>query len=274
MSVTLITRADDIGSCHAANAAAVECAIRGGFIRNISCLAVGPAIEEAAYLMKDRKELCFGLHACITAEWDYIRFIPLMIKDRIPSLIENSISFPQTTQWYEQNPPHIEEIIVEYDAQLDFLTRLGFDIRYVDSHMLPECVIPELPDAFAQWARKKGLLFHMYYYRSPERLWPGMQQGLLDACLEWEYWLDSLVQGQYFAVLHPAKAGRETQYLANRWLAPGVVAKGRNAEYLLLARGILKHMCDHRNISCIRYDQAKPLTVLDPLLFGKGIEMP
>jgi hypothetical protein len=44
---------------------------------------------------------------------------------------------------------------------------MGFDIRYVDTHMMPERYIPGLDKALRDWAAARGPLDHMYYYKLP-----------------------------------------------------------------------------------------------------------
>ena len=45
MSIRLITRADDFGSCHAADQAILAALEAGVLIRNVSCMAVGSTIQ-------------------------------------------------------------------------------------------------------------------------------------------------------------------------------------------------------------------------------------
>jgi hypothetical protein len=36
-------------------------------------MACGPAIEEAAELLAHRKDVCFGMHTTLNAEWDKVK---------------------------------------------------------------------------------------------------------------------------------------------------------------------------------------------------------
>jgi predicted glycoside hydrolase/deacetylase ChbG (UPF0249 family) len=47
-------------------------------------------------------------------------------------------------------------VIKEFDAQLDYLTRLGLTISYFDTHMLLELYYPELIPIFREWTNQKG----------------------------------------------------------------------------------------------------------------------
>ena len=75
-SISLLTRADDLGSSHAANEAILLVA-EAGFVKNISVMAVCPHLEEAAEMLSGRTDVAFGLHACVNSEWDRILWPPL-----------------------------------------------------------------------------------------------------------------------------------------------------------------------------------------------------
>ena len=65
--IRLITRADDAGTNPTSNAAILD-AYQNGLVKNVSVLAVGPAVEDAASLLAHEKGLCFGLHTALNAE--------------------------------------------------------------------------------------------------------------------------------------------------------------------------------------------------------------
>ncbi|MFK4165475.1 ChbG/HpnK family deacetylase [Paenibacillus lautus] len=57
----IITRADDYASSRSANAAIAR-TVEAGFIKNVSIMAPGPYLAEAAQLLAHRKDICFGFH--------------------------------------------------------------------------------------------------------------------------------------------------------------------------------------------------------------------
>ena len=65
--IHLITRGDDLGTNHSANAAIRE-AYETGILRNASLMAGCPAAEEAAELLAGERGLCVGLHSTLNAE--------------------------------------------------------------------------------------------------------------------------------------------------------------------------------------------------------------
>ena len=65
----LITRADDFGSSHSANQAIYEVS-KKGIVKNVSVMACAPYLEEAAEMLASSKDVTFGMHSVINAEWD------------------------------------------------------------------------------------------------------------------------------------------------------------------------------------------------------------
>lgn len=258
MSLSLLTRMDDFGSSHSANQAILDIAGRGDFIRNISCMAPGPLMEAGAARLRGHKRLCLGMHLTLNAEWDLVRWPPVSPPETVPSLLAPDGAFMDDPSCFTQTPPRLEEIRLEMDAQLDLLTRLGLDIRYVDSHMLPERALPGLSGLLADWARQKGLINHIPYYRAGPSLEPRPFDNLADGRRHFLAWLEALEDGQYFLVTHPAMGGRD-MLLCRRPGAPAPqVLLRRQAEHALLASGVPEAACARLNIRCLRYDEASP----------------
>jgi len=258
MTLTLLTRADDLGSSHASNLAIARAAVTGSYIKNVSCMAVGPLIEEAADLLRDCQQVCFGLHACLNSEWEPIRWGPISAPDEVPTLVTEDGFFYPAPAGLAARLPDLDQVLREYDRQLELLTGLRLDIRYVDSHMLPELFIPGLSAAMSGWACRKGLIDHLPYYRFPSQVEPVPQATLEAACAAQAAWLDSLQEGGYFAVMHPAISSREMLLARNSQIPSGVVAANRDLEYRLLRSRQLEQYCDERGIRRVRYDEAEP----------------
>jgi predicted glycoside hydrolase/deacetylase ChbG (UPF0249 family) len=154
--IRLITRGDDCGSNHTANVAIRE-AFQGGILRNTSIMVPCPAVEEAAEMLAGERGLCCGLHCTITAEWDRVRWVPVLPADRVPSIVDAQGHFFQTTRALHENGPQLSEIMAELQAQLDRARGLGFDIRYADQHMGFHWVVDGLDEAFDDWCEQKGM---------------------------------------------------------------------------------------------------------------------
>ena len=111
-------------------------------------------IEEAAEMFLDQ-DICFGIHATINAEWDNVRWGPVLPIEEVPSLVDRDGNFFQTTQALHENNPRLEEVMAELKAQLDKARELGFDIKYADMHMGFGWVIDGLDEKFNIWCQKK-----------------------------------------------------------------------------------------------------------------------
>lgn len=265
MAISLITRCDDFGSSRSANLAIAQAAITGSFAKNVSCMAVGPQMAEGAELLKNCPHICLGMHFTLNAEWDLIKWQPISPAREVPSLITPQGAFWADPRQFATHVPVLEQVMKELEAQFAYLISLGLDIRYVDSHMLPETFIPGFAQAFADWTKAKGVINHTYYYRFPAKLEPSRAGTLADALNAQAEWLDLLEDGQYFSVMHPAIASREMDLCCNQDVPVGMVRRCRDMEYRLLNCRELERMCEEKNIACLRYDQATALE--NPMTF-------
>lgn len=250
----LITRADDFGSSLSANAAILEGA-NGSYIRNISCMAAGPAIEQGACELRNLSGCCLGMHAVLNSEWDRIKWRPCSDPDQIRSLLTSSGQFPPETAYFIQHPPDLDEVLFEFDRQLDRLTLLRLPIRYVDMHMMPYAEIPALQEAMSAWIRQKGLIDHIGFYRTPAQFEPAAATDMEQAQRSWSDWLDLLTDGTYFNVMHPCKMSLESLLMGSRGMPGKLVAQRRDTEYRLLASGTLERLCAEKGIVTVRYDE-------------------
>jgi hypothetical protein len=249
---TFITRADDAASSRSANAAIAK-AIAAGFIKNVSVMAPGAYAEEAASMFAKDRRVCFGLHATINAEWDKVKWGAVSDVGADSGLLDENGMFLSHPKLFLETKPNPETIIAEYDAQLDKLTRLGFDIRYADSHMAPEILVAGLDEAMEDWTKRRGLIHHMYFYRMP----PGWETVAQDSSKLLPV-LRALPEGQYFFLVHPAFYSDEMLETGNAEVSGEDVAKARDAEAKLVSRRWLKPSMRALGIEPIRYDEATP----------------
>jgi len=259
--IQFITRADDAGSSRSANRAIAK-VVRAGLIKNVSVMAPGAYVDEAARLLAANQDVCFGMHATLNAEWDRVKWGPVGALPPGSGLTDENGMFLSGTKQFQDTRPPLELVILEYGAQLDKLCRAGFDIRYVDSHMFPEQYIEGLDEATADWARRKGLLDHMHYYALP----PGLDALLRDKRLL--SFLRGIPDGQYFIVGHPARNDKEMRMTGNAWKSGRAVARERGLEAALYGSRAVRQILRVLGVSPLRYDEAVPgerLTVADVL---------
>jgi len=132
--IRLTTRGDDLGTNHSANVAITE-ALKKVILRNASVTVPCPAIKEAAEMLAEEKDICVGLHSTVNAEWDSVRWGPVLPPEKVPSVVDRNGHLFQTVRALRENGPDIDHVFMELQAQLDRARALGFDVKYVDRHM-------------------------------------------------------------------------------------------------------------------------------------------
>lgn len=249
--IQLITRGDDAGCNYTANVAILD-AYRNGILRNTSVMVPAPAFAEAARLLKTEPGLCVGLHATLTAEWDNLRWGPVIPPQDVPSLVDRNGLFFQTTRALRDHRPSLEEIMLELDAQLAVAREAGLDIRYADTHMGFEHVLPGLADEFARWCRLEGLLdAHNFDNRLPDVNCPG------DPIERFLRSLEVAPPGQYVVVGHPAYDTAEMRALGHKGYPGEEVASERNWQRLMFMDPRVLTYCQENGVELLRYDQAR-----------------
>jgi len=262
-NIRFITRSDDAGSSHSANLAIAQ-VIDAGFIKNVSLMACAPAIEAAADLLAHRKDVCFGMHTTLNAEWDKVKCKPLLPPEKCGGLIDEKGYFLPHPTLFEQTKPPVDVIMQEVDAQLERLHKLGFPVCYIDSHMFPERYVDGLSDAMEDFAKRKGLIDHMYFYQLPP--WGLALCNAKDIHL--------LPEGQYLGISHPSLDTEEMRLTGNASVSGSAVAAKRAWETALLSDEAYCRNLQSQGIQSIRYSEAsfdKRLTVaeLNRKLSGK-----
>lgn len=249
-SIRLITRGDDLGSNRSANEG-IRRAVEAGIVRNVSVMATCDAVEEAAAMLAGNREVCFGLHFVLTAEWDNVKWGPVVGADRAPSLVTEGGFFPSDLAYFREHPPRKDEVLAELDAQYAKLRGLGFDIRYLDTHMILEWGIDWLEAELADWAQRHGLRYWAYYcnFLRPAE---GAEDPL-DAHLRQ---LEGLQPGQYLFVAHPAVDSPEMRALGNARENGETIARTRATDILLFTDPRVAELCAREGIEPIRYDEA------------------
>ena len=248
-NIRLITRADDIGSSKSANAAVVD-AVRAGYVKNVSLMANGSFIDDAAQKLMNNKSACFGLHATLNAEWDKVKWGPILNLGKESGLIDDDGYFLSTPKMFSETKPCVDTVLSELDAQLDKLTKLGFFISYVDSHMYAEVFIDGFNEAKRNWAKSKGLLHHMDYNNSPQDIYA--EENLKNL----EGYLCSIPDGQYLHVTHPAYYSDEMLEVGNKDTPGSEVARTRDQEARIISNPSLVTSLASRGVAVIRYDEA------------------
>ncbi|MBB3112777.1 hypothetical protein FHS18_004879 [Paenibacillus phyllosphaerae] len=260
-TIRIIARGDDAGSSVTANRAIQE-AISCGFLRNVSLMACCGAIEDAADRFAPHAEVCFGLHATLNAEWDDVRWGPVLPPEHVPSLVDREGMFFQTVAALAVHGPQVEEVMAELQAQLNRLRALGFHISYADMHMDFSKAIPGFEAEFDDWCSREGLINAIPYYRNwittvYAHLTPYAIERNDDPIGAVIHELDQLKPGEYLIVGHPAYDNAEMRNLGHAGYTGDRVSSGRHWERLLFTDPRILAFVQAKGIVPIRYDEAE-----------------
>ena len=129
----LIVNGDDVGMCHAANLATIEC-MEKGLMRSATIMVPCPWFPEIAAYAKANPEKDFGIHLCHTSEWIKYRWGPVASRDKVPGLVD-----PQGYLWRNVEDVYAHatpgEALIEGRAQIQRALAAGVDVTHLDSHM-------------------------------------------------------------------------------------------------------------------------------------------
>ncbi|MBN1136507.1 MAG: ChbG/HpnK family deacetylase [Anaerolineae bacterium] len=245
----LITRGDDAGSNHTANVAILE-AYQNGILKNTSVMAPCAAIGETAELLAGQRGLCCGLHCTITAEWDHVRWGPVLPPERVSSLVDVHGHFFQTTRAVREHGAGVDEIMAELQAQLDRARALGFDIRYADKHMAFERVADGLGEAFDAWCEREGLVNSRFFQGLPRISVEGDPVEQVIARLE------AAGPGRYVVVGHPAYDNDEMRALGHEGYPGEVIGPERDWQRRMFTDPRIIRYCRENGVRPSRYDEA------------------
>ncbi len=251
--IRLVTRADDAGVNKTANKA-IRSSVRQGIVRNISLLAPGPEIEGAPDVLGDlADQVDFGLHVCITAEWQNLRWGPVSDASRVTTLLREDDSFPYDCSELESLSPNIEEMMIEVSAQFDKLKALGFPITYLDAHMDVGCVagLSARLTAFAEHNR----LLHSEVLQKTGKIGPipGWSGPSEHPGTELADHLATIEKGTYLLVGHPEFKTDEVEDLRLPGHSIGEILLSRNRERRMFADIEIVDYCENVGIELLKY---------------------
>lgn len=161
-AIKLVVRADDIGSCHTANLACIQC-YREGIVRSVEVMTVCPWFNEAARMLRENPGFDVGVHLTLTSEWENYKWGPLT---QSPSLVDEQGHFFPTTSQRSDFPPgtgflqskwRIEEVEKELRAQIELAKKTIPQVSHLSSHMGTPTCTPELRELVAKLAKEYKL---------------------------------------------------------------------------------------------------------------------
>jgi predicted glycoside hydrolase/deacetylase ChbG (UPF0249 family) len=129
----LIINGDDVGMCHTANLATIDC-LEHGLMTSATIMVPCPWFPEIARYAKSHPEKDFGIHLVQTSEWQTYRWGPVTSRTSVPGLIDpNGYLWHETPDVYKHATP--AEAESEARAQIKMALAAGIDVTHLDSHM-------------------------------------------------------------------------------------------------------------------------------------------
>jgi predicted glycoside hydrolase/deacetylase ChbG (UPF0249 family) len=129
----LITHIDDMGFCHAANAASFEC-LSSGAASCASVIVNAPWFMEAARIVTENPQFDVGVHLTLTCEYPTFRWPALSSRDPSSGLID-----AEGYMWHtrEDAVRNVKEDAAEAEMreQIDRALAAGIDVTHIDTHM-------------------------------------------------------------------------------------------------------------------------------------------
>jgi Uncharacterized protein conserved in bacteria len=257
--IRLLLRGDDFGGSLSANQAIAE-GCQSGLLKNVSVMAPGPYLEQGALLLAEREDICFGMHITMNAEWDSIKWKPILPSGQVPSLIDEQgyfLSHPSL-----MGNVSLKEAIAETIAQYERLRQLGFRISYIDEHMFFSYSVKGYAEWLDDWCREEGLInFHRYFQLLPDTpaAAAGKMTGTADLAQIFLHnhmeAVKSAPEGLYTVILHPGLDSDEMRRFGNADLEGWKVAAERDAERRMLLQPDLLSFYQQYGVTSIRYDE-------------------
>ncbi len=139
-SIKLIVRADDIGSCHAANVACMR-SFRDGIARSVEVQVCCPWFNEAAAMLRETPGYDVGVHLTLTSEWANYKWGPIT---QAPSLVDAAGHFFATNRDFLAAKWNIHEVEKELRAQIELARKHITQVTHLSSHMGMPTITPQL----------------------------------------------------------------------------------------------------------------------------------
>lgn len=224
----LIVNADDIGMYDSINTAIVQ-AIESGIVSSCSLMAGCPAAPRAIELLLKRPQIPFGIHLALVCDSANYRWDPPARKDRVPSLLDNGMLFLNEDRDRLLAQARVDEIELEFRAQIDTVVDSGLSPTHLDFHCLADGGRRDVFDLTVGLAAEYGLAVRTWLPpaqdKMRERGLPVIDNQFLDS---FSLDLDNKQQ-KYLQLLrelpvgltewaaHPALGDAESQHLDGGW---------------------------------------------------------
>ena len=153
----LIVNADDLGMCHAVNAATFR-SLREGIVRSTSLMTPCPWAAHATSGCKKNPDVSFGVHLTLICDTTDYKWSPLSPKEKVPSLVDESgwcYSLERMDELLAR--ADLAEVETEFRAQVEAVLEAGLKPTHLDWHCLHSGGRADIFDLTFKLAREYGL---------------------------------------------------------------------------------------------------------------------
>ncbi len=153
----LIINADDLGMCHANNAATLESLLEG-VVSSTSLMIPCPWAPHAISLLREHQEIDFGVHLTIVSEHDAMRWGPHASRNDVSTLLDVEGYFFRNSQSATLlSKARIDQVEIEFRAQIDAALAAGLSPTHLDWHCLHDGGRDDIFDLTVALANEYGL---------------------------------------------------------------------------------------------------------------------
>jgi len=133
--ISLIVRADDMGSLHSCNLAVMK-AFEEGILTCAAILAPAPWARAAAEMASANPGWCIGAHLTVVGEWRGYPWRPVLPYDKVPTIVDDQGFLHRSPREFLEANPDYSEVEMELKAQIDLLKKRGVSLCYLDRHYI------------------------------------------------------------------------------------------------------------------------------------------
>lgn len=153
----LIINADDFGMCHSTNTAILQ-TLTEGVVCSTTLMVPCAWSSQAIKLLLNNPTLQFGIHLTAICDSTDYRWRPLVGRDKVPTLVDESgyfYPFYRMDEFFFQI--NLDELELEFRAQIEAVLTAGLKPTHLDWHALRIAKKPALFDVMFKLARDYGL---------------------------------------------------------------------------------------------------------------------
>jgi hypothetical protein len=211
----------------------------------------GPEFEDAARIFAGMSHVDFGLHVCLSAEWDEPRWGPVAPREQVPSLLDEDGFFTRMPKVLHERGFSVAEAMLEIEAQLHKARDAGIKISYIDEHIGVSWVHPDVRAGIVDLARREGLI-DAYGVTGLD----GVNTSAVDGAQQLKASLSRATAGTYLLLAHPMFDDEEARTFHGMGCSGDQIAQGRDNDRKMFIDQDLMEWVQQNSVELRRYSEA------------------